>query len=245
MGNSKAYTEKMKAFIETAIADGELEEKEIAFLRRKAEELGDDPDEVEMTAKAEMAYLLKEEKKKKSSKHGDLRKCSSCGAPVESFSVVCAECGHEFSNVEAPQSISELSKVLQDIAKGVRQEKENLAVDKWNAHLKNPLNIAKEMNDLQSSVISTFPVPTTKEDILEFLSVAVGEAMKKPNKVGPYVMDGSDGIVNAWKSKAEQVITKAEFVLGDDVKLMESFSNIRQQLGSVKGKKKGLFSKFF
>ena len=52
-------SEPMRAYIDTAIADGNLEEKEIQLLRRKAQTFGDDPDEVEMIAKAEIARWKK------------------------------------------------------------------------------------------------------------------------------------------------------------------------------------------
>jgi uncharacterized membrane protein YhaH (DUF805 family) len=48
-------SEPLQAYIEVAVADGILEEKEIQLLRRKAQEFGDDPDEVEMIVKAECA----------------------------------------------------------------------------------------------------------------------------------------------------------------------------------------------
>lgn len=42
----------MQMYIDAVIADGRLEEKEIQFLRCKALDLGDDPDEVEIVAKS-------------------------------------------------------------------------------------------------------------------------------------------------------------------------------------------------
>jgi uncharacterized membrane protein YhaH (DUF805 family) len=48
-------SEAIRPYIDTAVAVGVLEEKEIHLVRRKAQEFGDDPDEVEMIVKAEIA----------------------------------------------------------------------------------------------------------------------------------------------------------------------------------------------
>lgn len=48
-------SEAIRPYIDTAVIVGNLEEKEIQLLRRKAQEFGDDPYEVEMILKAEIA----------------------------------------------------------------------------------------------------------------------------------------------------------------------------------------------
>lgn len=55
MKNDTAYlgvSDSMRMYIDAVVADGKLEEKEIQFLRCKALDLGDDPDEVEIVAKS-------------------------------------------------------------------------------------------------------------------------------------------------------------------------------------------------
>lgn len=48
-------SEAIRPYIDSAVAIGNLEEKEIQLIRRKAQEFGDDSDEVEMILKAEIA----------------------------------------------------------------------------------------------------------------------------------------------------------------------------------------------
>ena len=51
----------------------------------------------------------------RSNKYGDIRKCPSCGAIVESFNISCPDCGFEFTNVGAVSSFAALSRKLEEI----------------------------------------------------------------------------------------------------------------------------------
>lgn len=81
---------------------------------------------------------------------GEIRKCPSCGQPLESFQAVCPSCGHELRNVK-------VSSALQNF-----YNKLNNASDNEKAH-----------------IISIFPIPNTKEDFMEFLFMAKGEVEKR------------------------------------------------------------------
>jgi hypothetical protein len=90
------------------------------------------------------------------------------------------------------------------------------------------LNIAKEIHTIQASIISSFPVPNTKEDLLEFIALTDAEAQKKTNKIGGYVFDGSDMITNAWQSKRQQILSKAKFTFKDDPDLLKELAFYQQ-----------------
>jgi hypothetical protein len=81
----------------------------------------------------------------------------------------------------------------------------------------------------KASVVSGFPVPNTKEDILEFLSMAVPEAGKKPNFLAMHTAAGA--LYKAWHSKAEQVVMKARFSLKEDKRLLEEINHYAKELG--------------
>ena len=108
------YNEQLEKLIEMALLDGELTEKEKQLLFKKAESFGVDLDEFEMVLDAKLFERQQATKSAaassapaapKSDKFGDIRKCPSCGAIVQSFSAKCVDCGHEFSNIEANASI--------------------------------------------------------------------------------------------------------------------------------------------
>ena len=113
------YNEQLEKLIDYALADGELTEKEKQVLFKKAESMGVDLDEFEMVLDARLVELKKKEAElshsqelelakakaatqasaPKSEKFGDVRKCPSCGAMLQSFQTKCDECGYEFRNI--------------------------------------------------------------------------------------------------------------------------------------------------
>ena len=141
------YNEQIESLVKAALTDGVLTEKEKQILFKKAEAMGIDLDEFEMVLDARLVELQKAEKEKaeksapKSNKYGDVRKCPSCGAIVPPLAVSCAECGHEFTGVEANLS----SKKLADL-------------------LVNEQSLSK-----RELIVKTFPVPNTKNDLFEFI----------------------------------------------------------------------------
>jgi len=82
-------------------------------------------------------------------------------------------------------------------------------------------------------IIKNFPIPTTKDDILEFLSLAVPNAKKTGNfftKQNPEV-EAHNKFVPVWKSKCEQIIMKAKFSMKEDKKALEEIMSYAKEIG--------------
>lgn len=82
-------------------------------------------------------------------------------------------------------------------------------------------------------IISHFPIPTTKNDILEFLSLAVPKAKQKGNfftKNSPENKAHND-FVPVWKTKCEQIIMKAKFSMKEDKEALEEIMQYAKELG--------------
>jgi hypothetical protein len=75
-----------------------------------------------------------------------------------------------------------------------------------------------------------FPVPNTKADILEFLSMAVSEGGKKIGGFFSSMSAEEKDYIKAWKAKAEQVVMKAKFSLKDDKKLLDEINDYAKKL---------------
>lgn len=217
---------EIEKLIKYAVADGEITEKERAVIMRKAESLGEDLDEVEMIINGELVLLKKQLSPPKSNKEGDIKKCPSCGAPVPSLSLKCSECGHEFRNTEASQSIAEFYK-----------------------HLKSS-NIAD-----RATIISNFPVPNNKEDLIEFITLSVGNSRSLDDEERQtYVKNAWSGTfkpelhyreseISAWQGKSEAAIMKAKLLFSTDEQILAKIKMYENQYFSNKNFKQKQKSK--
>ena len=79
----------------------------------------------------------------------------------------------------------------------------------------------------KKAIIQNFPIPTTKDDILEFLSLAVPLA-KKPGLFSQDVI--AKEMYPVWKAKCEQIIMKAKFSMREDKKTLEMIAEYAKEL---------------
>ncbi len=150
---------------------------------------------------------------------GTIKKCPQCGQVLESFQTRCPACGYEITGVDAAKSVKVFFEAYQRETDKARQ----------------------------LELIKNFPVPNTKEDILEFAllasqqvkSLAKSQSSRLNMATAQYVERGVFGriigIANkvsredfyiAWKDKLEQVQLKAEFAFGEDKRGFEQLSKI-------------------
>lgn len=137
------------------------------------------------------AALSTEEGRRKEKFDGVVHKCPQCGEVVSSFEAYCPTCGHELRGVISAESVSQLDQRLMEA----------------------------KSEDERATIIRSFPVPNTREDLLEFIILASAN-MNNLN-------DGQE--LEAWKSKFEQSYQKAKISFGDS----PSFSKIEDMRESV------------
>jgi DnaJ-domain-containing protein 1 len=219
---------ELEKLIELALADGILTDKERQVLQRKAQELGVDQDEFEMVLEGMLQLAQKAavppspvgDEKPRSNKEGDLKKCPSCGAPVQSFKPTCSDCGHEFTNTQAN---STLLKLLEQIEKINNKEITTPQILKGALGEQAKKNqIDQEKNKLKSELIENFPIPNTREDILEFLAYSLSKG--KDNSYMSYFGDGYS-TSGAWRKKAEEVIIKSKIMFKNDNAFFKQLEN--------------------
>lgn len=112
---------------------------------------------------------------------GKIKKCPNCGQVIQSFKIKCPSCGFEFSGIEAVKSVKDFFYVYQ---------REN---NKWQ----------------RLELIKNFPVPNSKEDILEFAILASQQTKSLANSqrsklnLQNYMMstlNEQGGILGAYKN---------------------------------------------
>ena len=245
---------EIENLINMALADGDVSEKERAIILRKAETLGEDKDEIEMILDGKIALMKKEQAKQivqpspvqqvplpenKSNKEGDLKKCPSCGSPTQAFATKCSDCGHEFRNIQATQSVQKLFEMLNEL-ETTREEDESNPLKAMGGMFSKVVSGqgafgGGKVGQQKTELIKNFPVPNTKEDLLEFLSMAVPRAKKKGGffskfSDGAYEIIAHNNIAPVWHSKCEQIIMKAKFSMKEDKAILEQIEYYAKQL---------------
>ena len=230
------YNEQIENLINLALADGELTEKEKQILFKKAEAAGIDLDEFEMVLDAKLFEKQQTMKAAapsvaapKSDKFGDVKKCPACGAIAQSFQTKCSDCGHEFSNIGANVSIGKLFEML-NACESERKDEGGLTGMLTGAFSKMQAG-GDRITEKKKSIISGFPIPNTKDDILEFLSTAIPNAKKKGNMFTAVEYKSHNDLAPVWFSKCEQIIMKAKFSMKDDKKVLEEIMQYAKELG--------------
>lgn len=261
------YGNYMEQLIEMALADGELTEKEKQVLFKKAEAAGIDLDEFEMVLDARLFEAKKtagtqsnqKEKEEasapRSDKFGDIRKCPSCGAILQSFQTHCDECGYEFKNVNAVQSARKLFDLLQavELRKSEQigeQEKEKARRLDQLAKIHNSdsgfvkvfggssrketqdeerEDLIREMNKgiatieqkaiaEKANIIKNFPVPNSKEDLMELLAMATSSAYDNDGVIGKEE--------EVWIQKTDQIYQKIIICAKNDPSLLDQSTHM-------------------
>ena len=227
------YDSALERLIDVALADGELTEKEKQVLFRRAESMGIDLDEFEMVLEARLYEKKRADASAApvsapaptaaptSNKFGDIKKCPNCGAIIQSFTARCVDCGYEFRGTEANQGIQRLFDMLNAVEeKDFRSTKTGLMA------LMDTETAMERMISRKASIIKNFPIPTTKDDILEFLVLSVPQA-----KVSFWSDDEeAKGLAPAWKAKCEQIIMKSKFAMKDDKEFLSEIEKYAKQL---------------
>lgn len=200
------FSKELESVIEAALADGVLTDKERAVLHKRAAEEGVDPDELDVVIEGRLAKMKREEDWLRpappSDKFGDVKKCPRCGEPVEPMAVKCSACGYEFRNVDALKSSQRLAEKLEAINEAYRGKKVETKVAFGIMEDRTRFDIFRE----QDTTIKNFPVPTTKEDLLDF-------AISMQSK---WKSDDNSGLKSAYKAKYDECVNKAQILFPND-----------------------------
>jgi len=221
--------------IEMAIADGDISEKERSIILRKAEKVGEDKDEVEMVLEGKLAMMKKQERPAVE-KAGNVIKCPQCKADVPSFTTKCEFCDHEFRNIEAVSSVNIFFERIEQLESKRSNDTMGGMLGGLGKMMSGNHLVADSIAKQKAELVKSFPVPNSKEDILEFLSIATPRAKQSNKSVFGKVfsgkgVDASVELVNdAFKEKCEQIIMKAGFSFKNDPKTMEEIRYYAKEL---------------
>ena len=168
------FSEELQKLIEASLVDGVITDQERAVIRKRALLEGVDPDEVDLMLDAEIQKI----RQKQQEAVAKVKKCPRCGEIIPAMSVKCPSCGYELSNIDANQSVQKLFSMVNDIYSLPTSE--------------------REKDEKAKILINNFPIPTTKDDILEFLFLAIPNSQDNHSllaKIGNAIMWSFIGIL--------------------------------------------------
>ncbi|MDG1350242.1 MAG: hypothetical protein P8P80_04015 [Crocinitomicaceae bacterium] len=244
---------ELEKLIEFALADGVITDKEREIIRKKAEKLGEDPDEAEMILDVKLAMQNKEtaasappstpppsmpppSTKQKSSKVGDIMTCPACGATADSMKLSCGECGHEFRNTGLSNLISEFKEKIEKAETNAIQEKSTGLFGKLMAMVDQETDNERKIYNAKANIIKNFPIPSNKEDLIEFMTFSTSQSNGIPlSKMDKFAgTQGTYGhklvLKNAWTSMADSIQSKAQFLDSNDTSFIANINEIHNKL---------------
>lgn len=190
------FSKELENLIQATLEDGVLEDYEKAALVKRAQAEGVDLTELEIYINSILQRRQRElenEKNAKIEQHNREKKeafgrvCPNCGKQVPPMTLKC-ECGYEFTVEKRVSSVEVLMEKINEIRYSQKYE-ERSAFEKlfdpmnaWGSFKSNHVNAENDRR--VNEIINMFPVPNTKEDIIDFLTLAVSNAKKKGGIMG-------------------------------------------------------------
>ena len=173
-------------------------------------------------------------KQTKKTKKESVYKCPNCGSSLESYTSNCPYCHTELRNIKSSESMENFSKGLEKIKSKEMPKyegKESLLKKTIGIDLSKDIEAREEfessfrrkINAEVANYINNYPVPNSKEDLIEFMILVTSNITTKD--------DYPTEIKKAWESKMEQIYKKSKLTLKNpnDIKIIEDLYNSKKQ----------------
>lgn len=234
-----AYSKVLEELIEAALADGVLTDKERAVLRKKAQQEGVDPDEIDVVVEGRLSKMKRQEdwlrpmppQNSVNQKFGNVVKCPSCGAQVIGGSAICPECGYTFSNISASSSIEKLQAKLDEFNKRQEQRADKRGLLGTFLYATNITDVLKSKMD----IVKNFPVPNTRADLLELLTMIQPMVNITGSRIGGKPQLGTEDLSYAYWLLFSNCINKARLSFSKDPDFSSYFAFHDQEIKKSRG----------
>lgn len=163
---------------------------------------------------------------------GKIFKCPNCGEVLNSFISNCPACGYELRGARAVSSVREFALKLEAIEAKREYTRANPIRDLYFG------KAATKTDEQKISLIKSFSIPNTKEDLYEFLILAstnINTDMYDSGTIRP--TDVRLAVSDAWRAKFDQAYQKARLVFAGDSRFTEIEKLYKKTYRSIKNSK--------
>jgi hypothetical protein len=211
--------------LDMTLIDDVLSEQEQRVLIEKANETGITPDELQIMIDAKMAEKRINQNKeqttlnqnqilvstissaiKAGTNKGRPTKCPNCGAPLDSYTSHCPDCGLEI--------------IVEDSVRGMN-------IDKFSELLASAKTIGEKFN-----VINYAAIPATKTGLLDFCTFVNAQFKTVCDSATIELADKSK-LCEAWVNKSKEILIKAEIVLKNDKSSLETIKKLVEEVCEI------------
>lgn len=179
-------------------------------------------------------YGAQTQQKREQEYAGKLIKCPNCGEVLDSFTARCLACGWEVRGAKATSSVKEFALKLETIEATREREKVGFFTKVYR------LQGISKTDKQKISLIKNFPVPNTKEDVLEFMILATSNVDMSMYSCLNTPAAGVKAMTEAWNAKVKQVYAKAKNTYQSDpdfTKIQELYDSYYTDISKQKKKK--------
>ena len=140
---------------------------------------------------------------------GELHKCPNCGELINAFVTICPACNYELRGAKASSIVKEFADKLEQIERTRETQKSNSLIGR----LYGSDGQLTKTDEQKISLIRSFSIPNTKEDIFEFMILAASNIDLKLYGLGNQgvITASQRAVSDAWLAKFEQAYEKASF----------------------------------
>ncbi len=151
---------------------------------------------------------------------GTVMKCPNCGSVISSIDAICAMCGMQITGKGASNTVKEFSATLMEIEKLKVVENKGGLFAKV-GYEERVRNAYATYYSQKLTLIKTFPIPNTVEEIYEFMFLATTNIDVKVSKNTLWSKFDNSGssakeISDAWVQKMKQAYQKATISFPND-----------------------------
>ena len=237
------FSKELEEVIDAALADGVLTDKERLVLHKRGQAEGVDPDELDIVIDGRLAKMKRQEDWLRpappplnltNQKLGNVVKCPSCGAQAIGGSAVCSECGYTFSNVAATRSVERLQEKLDEFNRRQEERFDKRSISSALVHFFGKAYGIDNPFKSKMDIISTFPVPNTRADLLDFLTMLQARANSTGPRNGQNISKKEDLSYAYWLLYTN-CINKAKLSFSKDKDFGPYFSMYDEELQKTKG----------